>query len=176
MITELHTERLQLRKMKDSDSPSLFNIWSDPDVTKFMNISPFTDEAQAVAMIHLLDDLSRDKKAIRFSIIEKNSNQIIGSCGFNSLDYDHYRAEIGYDLAQSHWGRGFASESIRAMLEHGYSILKMNRIEAKVDPDNVNSIKLLEKLGFICEGTLRQYERVEGAFKDIHMYSKLSSD
>ncbi|MCG7378095.1 GNAT family N-acetyltransferase [Paenibacillus sp. ACRSA] len=98
------------------------------------------------------------------------------SFSFNSLDYDHYRAEIGYDLAQSHWGRGFSSESIRAMLEHGYSILKMNRIEAKVDPDNVNSIKLLEKLGFICEGTLRQYERVEGAFKDIHMYSKLSSD
>ncbi|SEL79068.1 GNAT family N-acetyltransferase [Paenibacillus sp. OK003] len=48
-----------------------------------------------------------------------------------------------------------------SIIEKNYSTLKLNRIEAKVDPDNVNSIKLLEKLGFTCEGTLRQYERVQ---------------
>lgn len=58
--------------------------------------------------------------------------------GFNSLDFDHYREEIGYDLAQSFWGRGYASEVIRSIIEHAYSTLKLNRIEAKVDPDNVN--------------------------------------
>ncbi len=47
MITELHSQRLYLRKMKASDSLSMFKIWSDPDVTKFMNISNFTDENQA---------------------------------------------------------------------------------------------------------------------------------
>ncbi|MDF2649731.1 MAG: family acetyltransferase [Paenibacillus sp.] len=47
LITELHTERLHLRKMQISDSPSLFKIWSDPEVTRFMNIDCFTDENQA---------------------------------------------------------------------------------------------------------------------------------
>lgn len=176
MITELHTERLHLRKMKISDSSSLFKIWSDPDVTKFMNVCCFTNENQAKEMINLLDDLSRDRKAIRFSIIKKGSNEIIGSCGYNALDFENGKAEIGYDIAKSFWGRGYATESIFSLLEHGFSILKLNRIEAKVDPRNVNSMKLLQKLNFTFEGTLRQYERVNGKFNDLNIYSKLISD
>ncbi|WP_054022962.1 GNAT family N-acetyltransferase [Bacillus sp. FJAT-28004] len=176
MITELHTERLYLRKMKVSDSSSLFKIWSDPDVTKFMNVSCFTNENQAKEMITLLDDLSQDGKAIRFSIIKIESNEIIGSCGYNSLDIENAKAEIGYDIAKSFWGRGYASEAISSLLDYAFSSLKMNRIEAKVEPENVNSIKLLQKLNFTFEGTLRQYERVDGKFNDLNIYSKLISD
>jgi len=176
LITELHTERLHLRKMKASDSSSLFRIWSDPDVTKFMNVSCFTNEDQAKEMINLLDDLSRDNKAIRFSIIKKESNEIIGSCGFNLLDFENKKAEIGYDIARSFWGRGYASEAISSLLDHGFSILRLNRIEAKVEPENMNSIKLLQKLNFTFEGTLRQCERVNEKFNDLNIYSKLVSD
>ncbi|NOU92503.1 GNAT family N-acetyltransferase [Paenibacillus sp. LMG 31456] len=176
MITELHTERLHLRKMKVSDSSSLFKIWSDPDVTKFMNVSCFTNENQAKEMITLLDDLSQDSKAIRFSIIKIESDEIIGSCGFNSLDFENAKAEIGYDIAKSFWGRGYASEAIYSLLDYAFSSLKMNRIEAKVEPENVKSIKLIQKLNFTFEGTLRQYERVNGKFNDLNIYSKLISD
>ncbi len=84
MITELHTERLFLRQLKVSDSSSLFKIWSDPDVTRFMNISCFTGEDQAINMIKLLDELAQDNKAARFAIIESESNEIIGSCGYRT--------------------------------------------------------------------------------------------
>ncbi|MOA19518.1 Ribosomal-protein-serine acetyltransferase [compost metagenome] len=177
MLTiELHTERLHLRKMKVSDSPSLFKIWSDPEVTKFMNIDSFTDENQAKDMIKLLDEFSLDNKAIRFSIIEMESNEIIGSCGFNSLDFENEKAEIGYDIARAFWGRGYASEAISALLDYAFSTLKLNRIEAKVEPENVNSVKVLRKLNFMFEGTLRRYERVNGKFIDLNMYSKLITD
>lgn len=162
--------------MKVSDSPSLFKIWSDPEVTKFMNIDSFTDENQAKDMIKLLDEFSLDNKAIRFSIIEMKSNEIIGSCGFNSLDFENEKAEIGYDIARAFWGRGYASEAISALLDYAFSTLKMNRIEAKVEPENVNSVKVLQKLNFMFEGTLRRYERVNGKFIDLNMYSKLISD
>ncbi|WP_440114881.1 GNAT family N-acetyltransferase [Paenibacillus sp. QZ-Y1] len=175
MITELHTERLHLRKMKVSDSPSLFKIWSDSDVTQFMNVSCFTDVEQAKEMITLLDDLSQDRKAIRFSIIQKESNEIIGSCGYNSLDFGNLKAEIGYDIAKSYWGKGYASEAVCSLVDHAFSSLKLNRIEAKVNPENLNSIKLLQKLHFTLEGTLREYERVGDRFNDINMYSKLAS-
>ncbi|NUU64146.1 GNAT family N-acetyltransferase [Paenibacillus agri] len=176
MITVLETERLHLRKMDVSDSSSLFKIWSDPEVTKFMNVSCFTDEHQAIEMINLLDDLSQDLKAIRFSIINKESNEIIGSCGYNSLDFENEKAEIGYDIAKSFWGKGYASEALSSLLDYAFSSLKLNRIEAKVDPQNVNSIKLLQKLNFTFEGTLRQYERVDGKFNDLNVYSKLILD
>lgn len=176
LTTELRTERLHLRKMKVSDSPSLFKIWSDPEVTKFMNVDCFTDESQAKDMIKLLDEFSQDNKAIRFSIIEMESDEIIGSCGFNFLDFENAKAEIGYDITRAFWGRGYASEAICALLDYAFLSLKLNRIEAKVEPENVNSVKVLQKLNFTFEGTLRQSERVNGKFNDLNMYSKLITD
>lgn len=176
LMTELHTKRLYLRKMKATDASSLFHIWSDPDVTKFMNVSNFTNERQAIEMIELLDGLARANEAIRFSIIEVESTKIIGSCGYNSLDFEHAKAEIGYDLAKVFWGKGYAAEAINSLVEHAFTTLALNRIEAKVHPENVNSIKVLQKLNFIFEGTLRQAERVNGQFHDLNIYSKLRTD
>ncbi|EHQ59654.1 ribosomal-protein-alanine acetyltransferase [Paenibacillus dendritiformis C454] len=141
-----------------------------------MNINCFTDENQAKDMIKLLDELSQDNKAIRFSIIEIESNEIIGSCGYNSIDFENAKAEIGYDIARAFWGRGYASEAICSLLDYAFSSLKLNRIEAKVEPANVNSVKVLQKLNFTFEGTLRQYEKVNGKLNDLNMYSKLRTD
>lgn len=162
--------------MEVSDSHSLFKIWSDPDVTKFMNISGFTHEVQAKEMIELLEELAQANKAIRFSMIELKSNEIIGTCGFNSIDFENAKGEIGYDIAKASWGKGYAPEGISALLKFGFETLKLNRIEAKVEPENVSSIKVLEKLHFTFEGTLRQYEKSKGNFIDIKMYSLLKTD
>lgn len=176
MIKELNTQRLHLRRMEISDSHSLFKIWSDPDVTNFMNISSFTDESQAKEMIELFEELAQDNKAIRFSMIELKSNKIIGTCGFNFIDFENAKAEIGYDIAKAYWGKGFAPEGISALLKYAFETLELNRIEAKVEPANVNSIKVLQKLNFTFEGTLRQYEKSKGNFVDINMYSLLKTD
>ncbi|PFF64721.1 GNAT family N-acetyltransferase [Bacillus thuringiensis] len=176
MITELHTKRLYLRQMKASDSLSMFKIWSDPDVTKFMNISNFTDESQAKDMIQFLNELAQNNKAIRFTIIEKESNHIIGSCGYNSLDFENSKTEIGYDISKKFWGKGYAPEAISSLLDYAFTHLKLYRVEAKVEPANVNSIKVLEKLNFTFEGTLRKSEKSAGKLIDLNIYSKLISD
>ncbi|WP_368505023.1 GNAT family N-acetyltransferase [Alkalihalophilus sp. As8PL] len=176
MITDLYSERLHLRKMSTDDAPSLFNIWSDAEVTEFMNIDPFSNEDQAKEMITSLDQLSREEKAIRYSIIELISNRIIGSCGFNSIDAENAKAEIGYDLSRTYWGKGYATEAVTTLLQHAFHSLKLNRVEAKVEPENVASIKLLQKLNFTFEGTLRQSEKSKGRFIDLHLYSKLKND
>ncbi|WP_340023031.1 GNAT family protein [Paenibacillus sp. FSL K6-1096] len=180
MITELQTElqtgRLVLKKMSTADAASLFSIWSDPEVTRFMNISSFSDESQAVEMIELLSSLAKENQAIRYSIIESKSGRIIGSCGYNMLDYDNARTEIGYDLGREFWGQGYASEAINALTKYAFNTLGFNRIEAKVEPANLNSIKVLQKLHFTLEGTLRQCERSKGTFIDLCMYSKLAAD
>lgn len=144
MITEIQTKRLKLRKMKLSDSASLFNIWSDPEVTKFMNINSFTDESQAVEMIKILNNLSLESKAIRYSIIELESNRIIGSCGYNSIDSSNAKAEIGYDISKDYWGKGYAPEAIQSLMDYAFNTLNFNRIEAKVEPENNNSIRVLQ--------------------------------
>lgn len=176
LITKLYTNRLLLRKVRTSDSSSLFKIWSDPEVTKFMNIDGFTEESQAMEMISHLDKLAIKKQAIRFSIIELNSNEIIGSCGYNSFDIENEKTEIGYEIAKEHWGKGYAPEAISALVEHAFHTLHLNRVEAKVEPENVNSIKVLQKLNFSLEGTLRQAEKSKGRYIDLKIFSKLKSD
>ncbi len=176
LIRELYTKRLHLRKMIMTDAPKLFQIWSDPQVTEFMNITSFTNENQAIEMINLLDKLARDKKAIRYSIIQLETNELIGSCGFNVLDYENSKTEIGYDIGKPYWGNGYAPEAISALIKIAFYTLNLNRVEAKVEPANINSIKVLQKLKFTFEGTLRQAEKSKGKFIDLHIYSKLKSD
>ncbi|MFJ7662443.1 GNAT family N-acetyltransferase [Lysinibacillus sp. NPDC097162] len=176
MIKELNTQRLHLRRMEISDSYSLFKIWSDPDVTKYMNIASFTHEAQAKEMIELLEELAQANEAIRFSMIEKKSNEIIGTCGFNFIDFDTNKAEIGYDIAKAYWGMGFAPEGIKALLNYAFESLKLNKIEAKVEPANVNSIRVLQKLNFTFEDQVRQYENSNESFIDINIYSLLKTE
>ncbi|MEK4141744.1 MULTISPECIES: GNAT family N-acetyltransferase [Paenibacillus] len=176
MITEIQTKRLKLRKMKLSDSASLFNIWSDPEVTKFMNINSFTEESQAVEMIKILNNLSLESKAIRYSIIELESNRIIGSCGYNSIDSSNAKAEIGYDISKDYWGEGYAPEAIQSLMDYAFNTLNFNRIEAKVEPENNNSIRVLQKLNYTFEGTMRKCEMSKGKFIDLSIFSKLVTE
>ncbi|MGE8000938.1 GNAT family N-acetyltransferase [Lysinibacillus sp. NPDC093190] len=173
MIEQIYTKRLYLRKMKMDDAHSLFNIWSDPEVTKFMNITNFTHEDQAKEMIGLFEQLAEERKAIRFTIIEKESNEIIGSCGFNSFEVDNASAEIGYDLAKAYWGKGYAPECISALIDYAFTTLNINKIEVKIEPGNINSIKVVKKLNFTFEGTFQENEESKESFYDINVYSLL---
>lgn len=84
IMETLYTERLTLRKMELEDADVLCQYWSDPEVTKYMNIAPFTDVSQARDMIQMINDLSLEGQANRFSIIAKETGEVIGTCGFNN--------------------------------------------------------------------------------------------
>lgn len=176
LITEIKSPRLFLRKMNFLDKAQLFEIWSDPEVTKYMNIDRFTSMKQVEEMIQLFETLSQNNEAIRYSIIEADSEEIIGTCGFNAIDYDNVKAEIGYDLRRKYWGKGYAAEAITSLIHYAFNDLNINRVEAKIEPENRNSIKLIERLGFIYEGTLREAEKSKGQFINLKLYSKLASD
>lgn len=173
----IETERLLLRQMKMQDSNDLFAIWSDPEVARYMNISPLTEVAQAQEMIEKLTSLAKEQKAIRWSIILRENNQLIGTGGFNTwVKEEAYRGEIGYDLRRQYWGRGIMTEALHALLSFGFKSMGLNRIEALVVPDNVASFRLLQKLGFCEEGLLREYQFSKGKFDDLKMLSLLKRE
>lgn len=171
----LCTQRLLLRRMTEDDSHSLFTIWSDPDVTKFMNIENFSNENQAKEMIRFLNELSAQNKAMRYTIMEAKTNQIIGSCGFNTLDYENRKAEIGYELDSTFWGRGYGTEAISCLVDYAFNQLHFIRIEAEVEPENLPSVKVLQKLHFTLEGTRRKSKKTKGKSANLHIYSRLQN-
>lgn len=171
IVNTIQTKRLMLRKMDKCDANSLFAIWSNPKVTKYMNIEGFTRIKEAEEMIAFLSDLSERGEAIRYSILKKDSNTIIGSCGFNALNFEAGSAEIGYDLDSEFWNKGYGTEAVNSLVDYAFHQLNLKIIEAKVDSKNLPSIILLQKLNFELQGIV---EEDEDQANDLYLYTKQS--
>ena len=111
-----------------------------------------------------------------FDLIEKKNNTVIGSCGFHKWVKDHSRSEIGYEIHSKYQNKGYMSEAIKEVINYGFNKMKLNRIEALVDPENENSIRILEKNSFLKEGVLRGHFKNGNEFEDSIVYSLLRSD
>ncbi|MTH53935.1 GNAT family N-acetyltransferase [Bacillus mangrovi] len=169
-------KRIFIRDLEERDAEMLYPIWSDRDVVRYLNMEAAATIEEVRSMIYMLRTLSGKKKAFRYAIADRKTGCIIGTCGFNEWDNENKRGEIGYELGQGYWGKGYMQEALYMMLSHAFQEMKANRIEAKVLPENSSSIRLLEKLQFQKEGLLRKYEKINKNYCDVLMYSLLKED
>lgn len=172
----LETNRLKLRKVIKDDAESILKYLSDEEVMRYYGLEPFKTVHDALSEITWYETLQNNKTGIRWGITLKGKGEVIGSCGFHNAVPQHYRAEIGFELSKDYWGKGIASEAIEAIVMFGLEHLKLQRIEALIEPPNIQSQKLVEKQGFLKEGLLRSYEYTCGKFDDLYMYSLLKKD
>ena len=171
---QLETDRLILRRMQASDAQALFQVLGDDEVTRYYDDATFTAVSQAEEQIAAWESGFAHRRSLRWGIVHKQAGVVIGSCGMYSIHPWHLRASIGYELAQSFWRQGLMTEALNAMLALGFNEMGLNRIDAVVMPENLASIKLLEKLGFHNEGLLREYENWGSkGFADLYMLSLL---
>ncbi|UYP47168.1 hypothetical protein NEF87_003453 [Candidatus Lokiarchaeum ossiferum] len=173
-LPTLESNRLILRPLKESDLDFFRTQYSDPLVQKYTMLSFQTD-------VELQDFYSRGCGIIRpdqFRIMLeiKNSHEPIGSIVIENWDQKHQSAEIGYDLSPHFWHQGFMNEALTVMLEYIFLVLNVNRVEATVNPTNIQSIKLLKKCRFVQEGILRQKYYYQGIFHDEIIFSLLKDD
>ena len=112
----------------------------------------------------------------KWHIVSKEDGQVIGGCGFHNWLVDHDKAELGYALNESHHRKGLMFEALQPVIDHGFTVMHLNRIEAFIDPENVASIQLIKKMGFQEEGCLRQHYRQGATIYDSLVFSLLQSD
>jgi ribosomal-protein-serine acetyltransferase len=101
---------------------------------------------------------------------------IAGVIGFHAVSRAHRSANIGYWIGEPHQGRGTVTAAVRALLEHGFGVWSLNRIEIRTAPDNARSRAIPERWGFTAEGTLREAERIDDRYLDSVVYSMLASE
>jgi [ribosomal protein S5]-alanine N-acetyltransferase len=112
-----------------------------------------------------------------FQLIEKDSNNVIGWCGYHTWYVLHNRAEIGYLISdEASKRKGYMSEALPAVIEYGFDKMKLHRIEAMLNPDNVASLKLLGAQGFVKEGYLREHYFKDGKPEDSLVMSLLKKE
>ncbi len=172
----LETERLLLRSLEGGDLPFVLSHFGDPQVTRYLLDSPpLRSENEARELIEFY--ATREGHGPnRWCIVRRADDTAIGTCGFHCWEPQHRRAEIGYDLSPAAWGHGYMTEVLRAAITHGFERLELNRIEALVYGENRRSIKLLERLGFRAEATLRDDFERDGEAYDHELYALLQRD
>jgi RimJ/RimL family protein N-acetyltransferase len=172
----LTTERLRLRPLSPSDAPAMLAIRSDEIVMRYHSSLPWTSIDSANATIASDMAHMQTGEYLRFGLERITDSELIGSCGLFSLDTQCKRAEIGYELLRSAWGHGYMDEALRALLNYGFTELALNRVEADVHPDNVTSIKSLQRLGFQKEGYLRERWIVGDVVSDSAIFGLLKRE
>ena len=174
--TTLHTTRLRLRPVAQTDAAALFAIFSDPRVARFLSRPPWPDMDAAHARIARDMDAMHGGKYLSLGMERLDNGQLVGECSLFNLMEQCRRAEIGYSLGFAAWGQGFMHEALSALLTHGFADMKLNRVEADIDPRNLASAKSLERLGFQKEGHLRERWIVDGEVSDTGLYGLLARD
>ncbi len=173
---ELSSPRLRLREVRDGDAAALFAIHGDARVMRYWSYPAWTELAQAEQKIADIQRQRREEDILIWAIADATSDLLIGSSAVFYLNLEQGRAEIGYSLHPDWQGHGLASEALQLVLGYAFNNLGLRRIEADIDPRNLPSCRLVERLGFVREGLLRERWHVNGEICDSAIYGLLRQD
>ena len=170
---ELHTARLRLRPFTSADADALFALHSNAYVLRYWDAPPWGDRERAERFIAACQQMADQGSGARPAIERASDGAFIGWCGLTRWNPVYRSASLGYCLADGAWGQGYATEAARAWLEWAFDALHLNRVQAATDTRNAASARVLEKLGFVREGTLREDCVVNGEVSDSWVYGLL---
>jgi len=139
----IETDRLILREFIQFDSEKIYELNSDPDVLKYTGDLPFNSIREAKSFIENYSEYKRNCFG-RWAVIYKESNEFLGWCGLK-LNEENI-VDIGFRFFKKEWNKGYATESAKAVLYFGFNSLGIDQIIGRTAPNNVASIKVLEKL------------------------------
>jgi RimJ/RimL family protein N-acetyltransferase len=172
----LRTSRLALDIIERADLSGVYRIYSDPEVMRFWSYAPWQSMEQAEAWYARIEGYHADGDTLQFVIKRLPDLDVVGLCTLFKIDTSNRRAEIGYAQARDAWGQGYMHEALTALVGYGFNQLGLHRIEADIDPLNVQSAASLGRLGFKKEGLLRERWYVNGQTSDSEMYGLLEDE
>lgn len=141
----MQTSRLLLRPFQPSDVEELYQLNLDWECIKYTGDEPFKSIDEAEKFIENYKHYEKYGFG-RWSVLLKETNEFLGWCGLKySPDLDEF--DIGFRFHRKHWGKGYATEAAEFCLNLGFEEFMMQEIVGRVMPENIASIKVLEKLG-----------------------------
>ncbi|MBK8799824.1 MAG: GNAT family N-acetyltransferase [Anaerolineales bacterium] len=169
----LRTARLRLRPFTEADTDAIFALQSNPRVLRYWDAPPWKERGQAARFIARCNQMEQEGSGARLAIERTADDRFIGWCSLMNWDAVYRSAMLGYCFDGSAWGQGFATEAAGALLQWAFNTLDLNRVQSEADTRNAASGRVLEKLGFLREGTLRENCIVDGEASDSWVYGLL---
>ena len=166
----IETERLLIKKICQDDILHIYRGLSHPDVIKYYGVHFTTLEATQEQMDWYANH-EKNGTGQWFSIWSKGGT-FYGAGGYNDVEVENKKAEIGFWLLPKYWGKGIMGEAMSKIFDYGFNELGLHRIEGFVDSENEKCKKAVSKAGFKYEGTMVDSEFKNGAFLSIDIYAK----
>jgi RimJ/RimL family protein N-acetyltransferase len=154
-VTILETERLILRRQVIEDLDALWELYCDPEVTKYIPDAPKSREEAREELEWFMNGHPRRPELGLWATILKENGKFIGRSGLLPWTIEGQdEVEVAYTIAREYWGRGLGSEVAAAILEYGFEHLKLSRLICMPEADNIASQKVAEKIGMRLEKKL----------------------
>ena len=176
MTQLLETERLLLTPVTQDDWRDYHPILADPRTSHRSNLPRKPTEKRTQGVVRWMVRMGKSGKGFGWMIRERETGQLAGCIRINSIDKQQSVGIIGYEIAPSMWGKGYATEALAAVVRHGHESVGIHRLEAWTLDGNEQSDRVLLKAGFRREGTQRSKMRLGRERFDMHLFGRLADD
>lgn len=165
-VPVITTERLVMRDMTDDDIPAFFKMRSNEELMRYIDRPLAKTHDDVKQLLDKTAALQLTGEAINWGITLKGDDTLIGTIGYYRIDKENFRPEIGYLLDAPHQRKGIMTEAMKAIIAYGFNEMMAHTIIANIDPANVASRAVSEKLGFVEEAHFRENLYSNGKFLD----------
>ena len=180
LSTALLTPRLMIRLAQRDDLTALLALHSDAEITRYIPHMHWATRVDANLWFARVLERREQQSAVQCVIVKRATDEgtetVIGTVLLFNVEAASGLAEIGFLLGRAHWGEGFAVEATTAFIDFSFATLDLRRLEATVDVRNVASNTLLQRLGFVREGVLRERWLAAGELQDINLHALLKRE
>ncbi len=168
----------RLRLLCESDADELHALIdaNRPYLARWMAWAQAQTHEQTLDFIRGTRRQLAGNDGFQVAVADGDGGRIVGVVGFLGVDWANRSTSIGYWLAEQAQGRGTMTEAVRLLVGHALGAWRLNRVELRVEPENLRSRALALRLGFQQEGTLRQVARFGERYRDHVVYSVLAAD
>lgn len=167
----IETERLIIRMVRKSDANDLYELCRRPETSRYSAWSPHRSIKETRDYIAYRLAQYRKHACTFFVVEQKGTGRVIGTCSYAYFDEEYKVSEIGYSVLSDEWNKGYATEIASALMGYAFNRIGVQRVFARVLPQNTASIRVLLKLGFEYEGTHKKEFYFNGKTADVCIYA-----
>ncbi len=172
----IKTDRLLIRPIKIEDKELIFEYRSDSITNKYQGWIPNSINDVVEFIKKSAPGVNIPDTWFQFVILQNETNTLIGDIGIHFLDMENKQAEIGCTLNKNFQGEGYATEALKGIIKYLFYDLQKHRIVTSIDPENISSIKLVERLGFRKEAHFVESLFLNGKWVDDIVYAILEKE
>ena len=174
----LETERLQLRFLNRLDVDDVLIYQAGPESVRYIPWEPGDRDQVIEGLIKAESCLGLDtnNQSLMLAVVLKETGRVIGQLNSKIVDEANKTANIGYVINQNYRGQGYCAEAVSRLLDDIFSVQNVRRVIADIDVRNLDSVRVVERLGFRREATFLENDFLKGEWCSMHLYALLSRE